>query len=368
MARSFFIRTLTWGTGCLVAICLLGTLTFVGGYAIVSAIVHTPEVTVPSVYGKNETEAIKILATAGLFIEVPIEYQESEQWVEGMVIEQSPRSGIRVKEGRKIRLTVSKGARRILIPNLVGSQEEEIYPVLQHWDLAAGQRAAIYHPQLEPGVVIAQQPAPGEALHYGKDVAILVSLGPRPKSYVMPNRIETTVQETQRLLEQMGFQVTVDWEKVESSENWDRVLDHFPAPGSKLTEGSEIILTVGSENEKEEQISWLPFRYLLPNTVGGEYVILSITELSGNKNTAPQTIKVPIEGPGYELSVPVPCRKQVNVEVYDGAAESGKLIYKTTLNASDFNRPESTENAPEIPERSQSEPVQETPSTQEYPQ
>ena len=361
MARGFFVRMLTWGTGCLVAVGLLGALAFVGGYAILSAIVRTPEVTVPSVYGKNETEAIKTLAAAGLSIEVPIEYQESDQYIEGTVIEQSPRSGIRVKEGRKVRLTVSKGARRIQIPNLVGSREEEIFPVLQHWDLAVGQRAAIYHPQIEPGIVIAQQPAPGEALHYGKDVAILVSLGPRPKSYVMPDRIGTTVQETQRLLEQMGFRVTVDWEKVESSENWDRVLDHFPGPGSKLTEGSEVTLTVGSKSDAEEGISWLPFRYLLPRTVGGEYIILSITELSGDKNAAPQTIKVPIEGPGSEISVPVPCRKQVSIEVYDGAAESGKLIYKTTLNASDFNRPESTENL--LPE-----PVQDTPSIQENPQ
>ncbi|MFH1741603.1 MAG: PASTA domain-containing protein [bacterium] len=346
---------LAWGTGCLVGLCLLGALAFVGGYAFLASIVHAPEVLVPSVYGIKEAEAIKDLVEAGLSIQMPIEERESDQREEGLVIEQSPRPGIKVKQGRKIRLTISKGATRILIPNLVANKEEEILPRLPHWELELGQRAVVYHNSVEPGVIIAQYPPPGDALHFGKLISILVSLGPRPQIYVMPNRIGKDITKTEGEFRGMGFTVVVDWQKVDTQEDWNRIIDQDPAPGSRLIGGSEIVFIAGTQYEKTKRTYWFPFRFVLPETVTSQFVIVSISEVTGEKKEQRQTFKVPVEN--HEIRLPIQIEQKALVEVYDGAVEGGELLYRNTIEAP----PENPIEAPSV------EPLESFPdnSTQE---
>lgn len=329
MARGLFVRWLLWGTGCLVGLGLLGSAAFLGGFALLSSIVRTPEVVVPSVYGRPEAEAIKTLVQSGLAIHFPIEYQESEQVEDGFVMEQSPRPHIRVKEGRRIRLTVSRGAKRIVIPNLVGSEESAILPGLQHVTLEVGQRATVYHETVEPGVIIAQSPPPGEALHYGKLISILVSLGPRPKAYVMPNKIGGDIEETKQEFIEMGFSVEVDRQEVSAPEDWDRILDQDPTPGAKLIEGSEVVFTVGARQVKPERVRALNIP--IPESVTGKFVTVAVYEISDGRAGMPQTFKVPVTGASDEIRLSIPFQGKIVIRMYDGAVEGGTLLYSNTF-------------------------------------
>lgn len=69
---------------------------------------HGQYITVPDVSGMYEEEAGQALAAAGLRYEVS-DYKYDKSLVEGGVIEQKPKSGAYVKEGRKIYLTVNSG-------------------------------------------------------------------------------------------------------------------------------------------------------------------------------------------------------------------------------------------------------------------
>ena len=69
---------------------------------------HDQYIAVPDVYGMYEEEAGETLAASGLKYEV-LDYKYDNSMVEGGVIEQKPKSGSYVKEGRKIYLTINSG-------------------------------------------------------------------------------------------------------------------------------------------------------------------------------------------------------------------------------------------------------------------
>lgn len=69
---------------------------------------HGQYIAVPDVTGMFEEEAGQALAAAGLKYEV-MDYKYDKMMVEGGVIEQKPKPGAYVKDGRKIYLTVNSG-------------------------------------------------------------------------------------------------------------------------------------------------------------------------------------------------------------------------------------------------------------------
>lgn len=69
---------------------------------------HGQYIAVPDVSGMYEEEAGQVLAAAGLKYEV-LDYKYDKMMVEGGVIEQKPKPGSYVKDGRKIYLTLNSG-------------------------------------------------------------------------------------------------------------------------------------------------------------------------------------------------------------------------------------------------------------------
>ena len=69
---------------------------------------HGQYITVPDVTGMYEEEARQTLSLAGLNYEIS-DYKFDKMMVEGGVIEQKPKSGAFVKQGRKIYLTLNSG-------------------------------------------------------------------------------------------------------------------------------------------------------------------------------------------------------------------------------------------------------------------
>ena len=69
---------------------------------------HGQFISVPDVSGMYEEEAGQALAAVGLKYEV-LDYKYDKQMVEGGVIEQKPKPGAHVKDGRKIYLTLNSG-------------------------------------------------------------------------------------------------------------------------------------------------------------------------------------------------------------------------------------------------------------------
>jgi serine/threonine-protein kinase len=125
------------------------------------------------------------------------------------VITQDPDAGGVVKRGRRISVIVSLGAQGTSVPVLDGVTARQSQLLLEGAGLRVGRIARVYTDEVSKDLVVASDP-PGETLvEQGTVVNLLVSLGSRPQSYLLPNLIGRDVAETARGLREGGFAVMV---------------------------------------------------------------------------------------------------------------------------------------------------------------
>ena len=112
-----------------------------------------PEVTIPSVVGQTDDDAVAELTRAGLVAQV---VEVSSDRDVGTVTAQSPAAGTVVVEGTQVRINVSRGPKPVTIPNVVGLPYDQAASELQ--------RAGFAPSKIEQdsdqaaGIVISQTP------------------------------------------------------------------------------------------------------------------------------------------------------------------------------------------------------------------
>ncbi len=117
-----------WITGTLVA---LIAFTLVAVVFIVPALTKAKDVKIPDVSGMTIEKAEAALIKAGLEVDVEVTEEESDDVDEGLVIGTSPRANRTVKEGQKIKLTVSLGTVTIEIGDYVNKNYLEVKGALE---------------------------------------------------------------------------------------------------------------------------------------------------------------------------------------------------------------------------------------------
>ncbi len=193
---------------------LLSSVALFGGYLVVNLVLMPSltrqgvEVRVPEVIGLSEREAERLLAGEDLKLS-----KISEQWSpdvpRGFITAQDPAAGGIVKRGRRISVIVSLGAQGTSVPVLEGVTARQAEIMLEGAGLKLGRYARAYSEQVSKDLVIATDP-PGETLvEQETAVDLLVSLGPVPRTFVLPDLAGRDAQSAAQGLRDEGFSVTL---------------------------------------------------------------------------------------------------------------------------------------------------------------
>ena len=154
-------------------------------------------VTVPDLDGLARPRAVAEAENAGL---VPVvEEGYSLTAPRGTVIDQSPKAGSRVREGKRVTITVSRGAKRVQMPDAVGRPLEEVVPPLEDAGVPF-EVVEVAEDDVAEGVVVAQSPAAGVEVTGEDTVRFEVSTGPEERP--VPEIVGLTVDAA-------GFQLGV---------------------------------------------------------------------------------------------------------------------------------------------------------------
>ncbi|MFE2105422.1 Stk1 family PASTA domain-containing Ser/Thr kinase [Kitasatospora sp. NPDC059463] len=182
---------LIW-TAVVLAVALL-----VGGatYAISGAVYGT----VPGVLGKNRTEAERILDAAGMHGKVSEVYSESVP--AGQVMAAAPGVGTRTRKSDAVTLTVSRGPKRIAVPDVVGRPSAQAASALTGAQLTAGTVTETYNDTVAEGSVISSSPAAGQQVPENTPVALVVSKGMVP----VPDVTGMSKEAAEKALQAAGF-------------------------------------------------------------------------------------------------------------------------------------------------------------------
>ena len=136
-------------------------------------------VSVPTVIGMNQTDAVNSLIASGLFIGLITE-EYNDIVAQGLVYSQSPLQGSAVSAGTAVDLWISKGPHNIVVPSLVGLALGTATTAIENADLTPGSLVEQYSDDIAAGNVISQSPDSGTVVNSGSAVDLVISKGPPP--------------------------------------------------------------------------------------------------------------------------------------------------------------------------------------------
>ncbi|MBF4691675.1 Stk1 family PASTA domain-containing Ser/Thr kinase [Fusibacter ferrireducens] len=148
------------------------------GYTINLVISNGPVlVTTPNVLHQTLQKATVMIENVGLTIGEPT--YEFDDLPAGMIIQQTPKAGVKVKEGETVEIVISQGVKitTVLIPNLAGNTLAEAEKALKDLGLKVGKVEELSSEDVEKGLVISNAGVGSEAKQ-GASVNLSISTGP----------------------------------------------------------------------------------------------------------------------------------------------------------------------------------------------
>ena len=221
-------------------------LAFLGGMLWASTrlldLLFPQEVMVPTVVGRTEAEARAILAQQSLEFGVDQRiYSDSVPM--GYVIRQDPEPGRRVREGRRVWVTLSLGPEVGVVPDVVGRPLREAQVAITQGGFVLGEVTTRYEARLTPNTVVLQDPAAGSRLEKGRPIHLVVSRGDEPLQTVMlPDFTGLPLEQVRAQIESLGLQLGSTWAQPDPNFPDGTVIDQNPMPGSEVEQGSPVDL------------------------------------------------------------------------------------------------------------------------------
>ena len=200
--------------------------------------------TAPDAYGLTAEAATSKLEAAGLDAEVDPEGAFSETVAAGLVVEQDPAPGDRVRDGGDVVLVLSRGPDRRAVPEVVGKTEAEARAALEAAGLQAGAATQAFS-TLPVGAVVRTDPPVGARLKPATPVALVISKG--VEQLAVPNVRGRSRAAAVKALEDAGFAASAT-EVFSESVPKGRVVAQEPADG-RAPRGSTVRLQVSKGPE-----------------------------------------------------------------------------------------------------------------------
>lgn len=204
---------------------------------------NQPEVIVPDFSGKDVEYCTKQLESISL---IPrIKSFEFNQFVPANhIIDQLPKAGETVKKGRDVHLTISRGKKTDLMPFLYGKNIDEAKIEILKSGLKLAHISFTHHDKISKYHIIASSPSQGVFTKSGTEVSLLVSLGKKPKEYIMPDITGMTIEEAENEIAKRNLLI----EKIESVFSPDHkqsvILSQKPAYGVRVKEKDKVTLVI----------------------------------------------------------------------------------------------------------------------------
>ncbi len=209
-------------------------------------------VIIPDLTGRDVVYALELMTGMGLNTKVSgSEY--SADVPKNHIIAQEPEPGAEIKKGRDVRIIISKGAKTIRMPNLKGLSIQNVRLILEENDLIRKAISVTYTPIHKKNEIIAQVPSPGTMIKRAMGVDILVSLGPRPVMYKMPDLIGLSIDDAIVLIENNNLQLGEIKAIFDKNKIRNVIISQAPRAGYPVIDSSMVNLFLNRNPRKQNQ-------------------------------------------------------------------------------------------------------------------
>jgi serine/threonine-protein kinase len=261
------------------------------------------EAVVPDLSNLTEQQASQKLSELGLTMEVT-ERISNKDVPAGLIVKQDPEANEKNKLINPVRVTISEGPGKVVVPYLIGQSYDKVDLILEKEGLKEGKVDQKYH-EYPNGIVIEQSIAAGTSVDEGITIDYVISIG--PEKFLMPNYIDKNLAEVESdLIEKDLIRGNISYASSNVYKK-DSVIEQSITPGTEVNRKSVVDFTVssgkGTSNELPRLLS-IP----LPQDKDRVEVVVhkvqnSIIETihEEDHNTADSPLEIPISGEGKVL-------------------------------------------------------------------
>jgi serine/threonine-protein kinase len=207
------------------------------GWVMPRLIHSTGEVQVPELGNLTLDQAERTLGASGLALS-----REGERFdpsvPRGFILSQDPPAGTPVRGRTRVLVTVSLGEEFSSVPELFGESRRSAKLLLERAGLRMGALTRAPSDQVGQDLIAGSDPPAESVLPRNTPVSLLVSMGPGPEEYVMPDLQGRELNNARRQLEAFGFKVLVP----PGAASVGAIVSQTPSPGARVTRDAQVIL------------------------------------------------------------------------------------------------------------------------------
>jgi serine/threonine-protein kinase len=197
-------------------------------------------VVVPSVVGGSFDEAVSVVSPLGLTV-VVVENRFDEEIPKSKIIESIPAGGGKVDAGGTVKLIVSKGPERYLVPMTTGLTPEAAQATLKKYPLLIGKVNEVFNSDIPKGFVISTSPASGASVKRDTTVNLLVSKG--IEQIALASYLGKSGEQALNELTEAGFSVEAGYAFNETVPEL-AVISQSPAGGTTANKGGKVTILI----------------------------------------------------------------------------------------------------------------------------
>ncbi|MBI9096891.1 MAG: PASTA domain-containing protein [Spirochaetaceae bacterium] len=281
---------------------------------------------VPDLEGMELVEALIDLQVKELYPRVQVRYSE-DPMTKGTIIKQDPPAGSIVKAGKRVTITISKGAVVDKVGDYIGQDLNDVKMnfMIQFTTYKPNMKIkepVIYeYDSTPPGTIIAQKPDPGTSISGLTEVEFIVSRGETGEEMIVGDYLTLAYGEVIKRLTRANipFLFTID----EESEGNGTIIEQDPIPGESIETGSLLNFTIAPPEETADDMVFNLFEYSIPEYP--VYVDMKFESVSPSRER--KTI-FETKHPGGKISIPY--KVPVDTELILSILDKEVIRYKVT--------------------------------------
>jgi eukaryotic-like serine/threonine-protein kinase len=204
---------------------------------------HAREKELPDVTEMSMAEARRLLVENGFDIVAEKSIYDAT-YPESTVVQQNPAAYSRVKNGRRVYVTLSAGEKLVQVPRVIGESERDAEFTLKQSGLLLGDVYYEYHDYHLRGVVSEQSIHASLEVSENTAIDITVSLGREPHRFQVPDVVGKSFEEARKIILKSGLEVGSISFVVKREYVPDTVIEQSLKSGSEVNQGSTINLVV----------------------------------------------------------------------------------------------------------------------------
>ncbi|WP_413758168.1 Stk1 family PASTA domain-containing Ser/Thr kinase [Streptomyces sp. MMBL 11-3] len=216
-------------------------------------------------------------------LELVITEKPCETTPKDSVCDQTPAANTEVKKGDTIRLTVSTGAPKVAVPNVIDDPVEDATKKLEGEKYKFEVKTETKESSQDPGTVLDQDPSSGEEVEKGSTITLTVAK--EKKQSTVPDVGGQSCDEAKARMQQNDLTGNCTEVETDDENLVGKVVATSPQAGSPVDPGSTVTIQIGKAKKEEPQ----PEKFAMPKvtqmTLGQAKQVLAQSQLQvGNIN------------------------------------------------------------------------------------